>query len=74
LARDAFVAEIRDGMGRLRWAKGTGTVQPSTVVVPNIFRERCRQMPLIEDQDAVGEFGSDGADEPFGKTRRPRGI
>jgi hypothetical protein len=26
---------------------------------------------LAEDQHAVGEFGSQGADEPFGETVRP---
>jgi hypothetical protein len=30
------------------------------------------QVPLVEDQDAVGEFGSDGSDEPFGGTVCPR--
>ena len=40
-------------------------------VVPNIFREHSTQMPLIEDQYAVGEFGSDRAHEPFGETVGP---
>jgi hypothetical protein len=29
-------------------------------------------MPLTKDQYPVGQFGSDRADEPFGKTIRPR--
>jgi hypothetical protein len=29
-------------------------------------------VPLTKDQYAVGEFGSDRADEPFDKTIRPR--
>ena len=29
-------------------------------------------MPLAEDQDAVGEFGSGGADESFGEAVRSR--
>jgi hypothetical protein len=29
-------------------------------------------VPLTEDHHAVGEFGSQGADEPFGKAVRPR--
>src|SRR6185312_16964266 len=53
-------------------AQIAGPVRPSTVVVPNIFREHYTQMPLIEDQYAVGEFGSDRAHEPFGETVRPR--
>jgi hypothetical protein len=40
--------------------------------VPNIFREHCTQVPLVEDQHAVGEFGSDRAYEAFGKTVCPR--
>jgi hypothetical protein len=52
-----FVAQVRDGVGRLWWAEIAGPVRPSTVVVPNIFREHYTQMPLIEDQHAVGEFG-----------------
>ena len=55
-------------MGRLRWAQFAGAVWPLTVVVSNVFREHRMQVPLTEDQHAVGEFGSDGADEPFGET------
>jgi hypothetical protein len=69
---DAFVAEVRDGVGWLRWAKVTGAVRPSTVVVPNVFHEHYTQVLLVEDQHAVGEFGSDGSDEPFGEAARPR--
>jgi hypothetical protein len=29
-------------------------------------------VPLTEDQDQVGEFGSDGLDEPFGEGVCPR--
>jgi hypothetical protein len=29
-------------------------------------------VPLIEDQDTVGEFGSDSAHEPFGEAVRPQ--
>ena len=75
LTLDAFVGEARDGvgrLGRLGWAKITGTVRPSTVVVANVFPEHYPQMPLTEDQHTVGEFGSDSADEPFGETIRSR--
>ena len=44
----------------------------STVVVANVFREHDTQVSLAEDQHAVGEFGSQGADEPFGETVGPR--
>ena len=62
----------RVGVGRLWWAQIAGSVRPSTVVVPDIFREHSTQMPLIEDQYAVGEFGFDRAHEPVGETVRPR--
>lgn len=29
--------EVRDGVGRLRWAKVAGAVRPSTVVVANVL-------------------------------------
>lgn len=64
------MAEVRDGVGRLRWAKVKGTVRPSTIVVPNVFREHDTQVPLAEDQHKVGEFSSDSAHEPFGETVR----
>ena len=70
--RDAFVAEVREGVSRLRWAKATGTVGPLTVVVPNIFCDHYTQVPLTEDQHTVGEFSSDSAHESFGEAVRPR--
>jgi hypothetical protein len=56
----------------LRWAMVAGAVGSSAVVVPDVGREYHTHVPLIEDQHAVGEFGSQGADESFGKTVRPR--
>ena len=55
----------------MRRAKFAGAVRPSTVVVPNVLREHHTQVPLTEDQHAVGAFGSDRAYEPFGETVRP---
>ena len=72
MACDPFVAGIGYGVSRSGWAKAAGAVRSAVVVVPNIFREHCTQVPLVEDQHAVGEFGSEGSDEPFGKTVRPR--
>jgi hypothetical protein len=40
--------------------------------VPNVLRKHDTQVPLTGDQHAVGEFGPEGADEPFGETVRPR--
>ncbi len=54
------------------WVKAAGAMRSAAVVVPNIFREHCTQVPPVEDQHAVGEFGSDRVHEPFGKTVRPR--
>ena len=56
--------------------KVTGTVG-STVVVANVspknvFPKHYPQMLLTEDQHAIGEFSSDGADEPFSETVRLR--
>ena len=59
-------------MGRLRWTQFAGAVWASTVVMANVLGERQTQVPLTEDQYAVGEFGSDGADEPLGETVRLR--
>ena len=47
-------------------------LRSAAVVVPNIFREHCAQVPPVEDQYVVGEFGSDRAHESFGKTVRAR--
>jgi hypothetical protein len=41
------------------WVKFAGAVRPSTVVVANVLREHHTQVPLTEDQHAVGEFGSE---------------
>ena len=59
-------------MGWAGRAKVAGTVRPSTIVIPNVLGEHHTQVPLTEDQHAVGEFGSDRAEEPFGETVRPR--
>jgi hypothetical protein len=69
---DPFIAELCHRVGQLRGAKVTGTVRPSTVVVANVLPEHHPQMPLPEDQHAVGEFGADSSDETFGETVRSR--
>jgi hypothetical protein len=66
------MAEVHDGVGRPWWAKVEGAMRSSTVVVANVFGEHDTQVSLAEDQHSVGEFGSQGADEPFGETVRPR--
>jgi putative transposase len=47
--RDPFIAEIRLGISRLRWAKVAGTVRPPTVVVPHVLRKHHTQVPLTEN-------------------------
>jgi hypothetical protein len=66
------MVQVRDGVGRLRWAKVPGAVGSSTVVVANVLGEHYTQVPLAEDHHAIGEFGSEGAHEPFGETVRAR--
>ena len=57
----------------LRSATGwVGWLRPSTVVVPNVFHKHDAQVLLVEEQHAVGEFGSEGSDEPFGEAVRRR--
>jgi hypothetical protein len=45
---------------------------PSGVVVGAELGEGGLKVPLSEDQDAVGELGSDGQDEAFGEAVRSR--
>ena len=45
---------------------------PPPVVMGAIAGEHGPQVPFTEDQDAVGEFGSDGQDESFGEAVRSR--
>ena len=66
---DPFIAEVRYGMSRSRWAKVVGTVRPSTVVMPNVLREHQTQVPLTEDQ----RVQRSRRQPPFGKRlRAPR--
>ncbi len=53
-------------------AKVAGAVGSSTVVVANVLREHRTQVALVDNQHAVGEFGSEGADEPFCEAVRAR--
>jgi hypothetical protein len=66
------MVKIRDRVGRPWWARVAGAMGSSTVVMANVFGEHDTQVPLIEDQHAVGEFGSKGANEPLGETVHPR--
>jgi hypothetical protein len=66
------MAVVHDRVGRPWWAKVAGVVGSSTVVVANVLREHDTQVSLAEDQHAVGEFGSESVDEPFGEAVRPR--
>jgi hypothetical protein len=45
---------------------------PPPVVVGAVSGEYAPQVPFTEDQDAVGELGSDGQHESFGEAVRPR--
>jgi hypothetical protein len=50
--------------------KVAGAMGSSVVVAANIFCEYCSQAVLVDDQHAVGEFGSEGADEPLSEAVR----
>ena len=65
---DPFITEAGHGVGPSWSAKFAGAVRSSTVVEPNVLREHQTQVPLTKDQYPVNQFGSDRADEPFGKT------
>jgi hypothetical protein len=49
------------------WEKSLRPVWPPTVVVGAVLGQYGPQVPLTEDQDAVGEFGSGGQYESFGE-------
>ena len=44
--------------------------QPILLVL--VLAERCRGVPLVDDQDSVEELAADGADETFGDGIGPR--
>ena len=52
--------------------KSQRSMWPPLVVVGAVPGEDGPQVPVTEDQDAVGEFGSGGQDESFGEAVRPR--
>src|SRR5918994_561913 len=54
------------------WDKAQRSMWPPSVVVGAVSSEDGPQVPLAEDQNAVGEFGSDGQDEPFGEAVHTR--
>jgi hypothetical protein len=56
-ACDPFVAGVGNRASRSGWVKAAGAVRAAAVVVPNIFGEHCTQVPPVEDQYAVAEFG-----------------
>jgi hypothetical protein len=79
--RDAFTAEVRDGVGRPWWAKVAGAVGSSTLVMANIFRlglatvfapDRLNQ--TIDQMMASQQAATDNAaaDAPRPRARRLR--
>jgi hypothetical protein len=51
---DPFMAEVCHGVGRSWRVKFAGAVRSSTVVVADIFREYCTQVPLTKDIPSWG--------------------
>jgi hypothetical protein len=50
-----------------RWAKLQCSMWSPAVVVGGVLGKDVAQVPFAEDQDAVSELSSGGADEPFGE-------
>jgi len=71
LASDPLLGKVRDGMIGAWREKPKRSMWPPTVVVGAVAGEDGPQVPLAEDQDAVGEFGSGGQHEAFGEAVRP---
>jgi hypothetical protein len=72
LAPDPLVVEAVDGVIGSRRDKSQRAMWRPTVVVGAVLGEDGPQVPLAEDQDAVGELGSGGQDESFGEAVRSR--
>ena len=72
MASDPLLGKVRDGKIGAWREKPKRSMWPSTVVVGAVAGEDGLQVPLAEDQDAVGEFGSGGQHEAFGEAVRPR--
>jgi hypothetical protein len=54
------------------WEKLQRPMRPPTVVMCAVLGEHSPQVPLPEDQDPVGEFGSSGQHESLGEAVRSR--
>ena len=74
MASDPRTVKIRDGMIGAGWNKSQGSMWPPPVVVGAVSGEDAPQVPSTEDQDAVGELGSDGQHESFGEAPEARVI
>jgi hypothetical protein len=67
---DPLAVESRGGMIGARWAKLQCSMWSPAVVVGGVLGKDVAQVSFAEDQDAVGGFGSGGADEAFGEAVR----
>jgi hypothetical protein len=67
-----LLIEVGGGMIGAWRDKSQRSMRPPPVVVGRELREDGPQVPLTEDQNAVGELGSDGQYESFSETVRPR--
>ena len=65
------MVKIRSGMIGSWREKAQRSMWPPAVVVGAVVAEDGPQVSFAEDQDAVGEFGSNGQDESFGEAVRP---
>jgi hypothetical protein len=56
------------------WVLVEALVRPVTIEVVFVLAESGAGVSFVVDQHAVGAFGSDAADEPFGVTVGPRSL
>jgi hypothetical protein len=77
-AADAVAAVDHSGGWRLLlavaswWQQVEGTVRPLTVVMVDEDAQHLLEVAAVADQQPVGTFGADGADEPLGDRFRLR--
>ena len=66
------MVETWGGMTGAWWATLQRSMWPTAVVVGGVPGKDVAQVSFAEDQDAVGELGSNGQDEAFGEAVRSR--
>ena len=68
---DSAQNRLGDRRPRARWMQLEGSMRPLRVVVRAVLGQHPPQVPLAEDQHAVGELRSDSQHEAFGEAVSP---